>query len=123
MPSAAARPCRHVGCPQLVRDGSGYCVAHQKDKAANRFGDENRASASARGYGVEWRKTRARIMKRDAGLCQSCLKDGHVTPATQVDHIVSKRQGGTDDEANLQALCDGCHRFKTAREALRGRGG
>ena len=122
MPNAAPRPCRHLGCSQLVRDGSGYCAIHQKDRTANRFADENRASASARGYGTEWRKLRAQIMQRDAGLCQSCLKDGHVTPATQVDHITPKYRGGTDDEANLQALCKECHRFKTAKEALRGRG-
>ena len=123
MPIQAARPCRHAGCGQLSRDGSGFCQAHQADKKINRFADPHRPSASQRGYGAEWRKTRARVMKRDAGLCQGCLKDGILKLATQVDHIVSKRQGGSDDEANLQALCDGCHRFKTAREALRGRGG
>ncbi|MHB0886869.1 MAG: HNH endonuclease [Bacillota bacterium] len=37
-------------------------------------------------------------------------------PATDLDHRVSKRKGGTDDPANLQALCHQCHSAKTARE-------
>jgi len=29
------------------------------------------------------------------------------------DHILSKEQGGTDDESNLQTLCLRCHSVKT----------
>jgi len=36
-----------------------------------------------------------------------------VTLATEVDHILSKANGGTDDENNLQAICKVCHRIKT----------
>ncbi|MCC7269314.1 MAG: HNH endonuclease [Rhodocyclaceae bacterium] len=122
MPNAAPRPCRHPGCGQLVRDGSGYCHAHQSDRRKNRFGDDRRGSASERGYGNAWAKLRSRIMQRDCGLCQPCLKAGRVTPARQVDHVISKAEGGTDDEDNLQAICMACHKAKTAREAAQGRG-
>lgn len=61
-------------------------------------------------------------MRRDQGLCQVCRQAGRVTPATQVDHVVPKAEGGTDDEGNLQAICPACHRAKTGREAGRGRG-
>lgn len=122
MPNAASRPCRHPGCGQLVRDGSSYCHAHQSDRRTTRFGDDRRGSASERGYGSAWAKLRGRIMQRDCGLCQPCLKAGRVTPARQVDHIISKAEGGTDDEDNLQAICMDCHKSKTGREASRGRG-
>lgn len=44
MPTLAPRPCKHPGCGQLVRDGSGYCQAHQADKKNGRFADHRRAS-------------------------------------------------------------------------------
>lgn len=37
-------------------------------------------------------------------------------PATDVDHILPKRRGGTDQESNLQSLCSTCHNRKTNRE-------
>jgi 5-methylcytosine-specific restriction protein A len=39
-----------------------------------------------------------------------------VTIATEVDHIVPKSQGGTDDDDNLQAICSPCHKTKTGSE-------
>ncbi len=47
---------------------------------------------------------------------------GRLTPATAVDHILLKAQGGTDDPANLAAICDPCHRSKTSAEAARAQG-
>jgi len=37
-------------------------------------------------------------------------------PATEVDHIIPKAKGGTDDMSNLQAINKECHKKKTARE-------
>lgn len=122
MPIAAQKPCRHPGCGKLCRDGSGYCEAHQGDRKLNKFADERRGSRHERGYGSEWEKTRKRILARDAGLCQPCLKVGRVTVAKQVDHITPKGEGGTDADSNLQAICPACHQAKTAEEARRGRG-
>lgn len=122
MPVAAARPCRHPGCPALVRDGSGYCAAHQGDRRINRFADRDRASAAARGYGSAWRKLRPVVMARDCGLCQVCRLAGRLTVAVMVDHIKPKAEGGTDDLDNLRAICKACHDVKTQAEAARGRG-
>jgi len=36
--------------------------------------------------------------------------------ATEVDHIIPKAKGGTDDMSNLQAINKECHKKKTARE-------
>lgn len=122
MPNSPPRPCRHSGCGQLVRDGSGYCPAHQADKKAGRFADHRRGSSSERGYGATWQKMRIRVMQRDSGLCQSCLAAGRVIVATEVDHIIPKFEGGTDADDNLQAICVACHKAKTAAESLRAKG-
>lgn len=69
-----------------------------------------------RGYGWRWIKLRKVILARDSYLCQRCLANGRVTPATHVDHILRKAAGGTDDPANLRALCAPCHSRKTIEE-------
>lgn len=60
----------------------------------------------------------ARVLKRDKGLCQLCLRAGVVREAKTVDHIIPKAHGGTDADSNLQSLCWPCHKAKTARERL-----
>lgn len=73
---------------------------------------------SGRG-GRPWRRKRESILLRDKYTCQGC---GVVTLDLEVDHIVNIARGGTDDEANLQALCVPCHKAKTAVEAAQGGG-
>jgi hypothetical protein len=41
---------------------------------------------------------------------------------TEVDHILPKAEGGTDDDTNLQTICKARHRIKTQAEAARARG-
>jgi 5-methylcytosine-specific restriction enzyme A len=78
--------------------------------------DHGGKSRHDRGYGSEWNRLRQTILRRDQHLCQSCLKLGRPTPANQVDHILAKAKGGTDDDTNLQALCKPCHEAKSAEE-------
>ena len=78
----------------------------------------NQESRHQRGYGTRWYRLRAYILARDSGLCRVCGR-----PASEVDHIVPKSRGGTDDEDNLQTICTACHAQKTAREGLAGVGG
>jgi 5-methylcytosine-specific restriction protein A len=54
-------------------------------------------------------------------LCVQCLKDGRSTVATIRDHIQPIAEGGADDDANTQALCQRCSDAKTNEEAARGR--
>lgn len=56
---------------------------------------------------------RARIMRRDYGLCQSCAERGHIKQAVEVDHILALCNGGSDADDNKRALCDDCHKDKT----------
>lgn len=59
-------------------------------------------------------KIRAKILKRDQGICAYC--DG---PATTVDHIVPTSKGGALlDEDNMVAACRSCNSRKSNRDAL-----
>ena len=78
---------------------------------------DHEGSRHERGYGYQWTKTRARILRRDGHLCQPCYRKGRATPATQVDHITPKSQDGTDDSDNLQGICTDCHKAKTKAES------
>ncbi len=124
MPISAPRACKHPGCSALVR-GARYCAAH-KPAPVGSFADPSRGSRHERGYGSEWDKRRERILVRDKGLCQECLRQGIVTavghrPYTAYcDHIIPKAEGGTDDDDNLQTLCRTCHKAKTDDEKARG---
>lgn len=112
MARAAPRPCTHPGCGRLVRDGSGRCDLHPREV----WSGKRRGKTTERGYGWDWQKQRKRVLERDGWLCQVCGAMGWVEPATEVDHILPKALGGTDDEANLQAICKQCHAQKTAFE-------
>jgi 5-methylcytosine-specific restriction protein A len=102
----------------LVRDGTGRCVKHPKK--AFRKASNAQATTTQRGYGWSWQKLRIGVLKRDRELCQVCERQGIVALATEVDHIVPKELGGTDDPENLQAICEQCHREKTQIEAAHG---
>ena len=68
-----------------------------------------RPNSAKRGYGAAWRRIRARVLALNS-ICTVC----HLAPSNTVDHRISKKRGGTDDESNLQALCRECHSRKTA---------
>lgn len=77
--------------------------------------DHGGKSRHERGYGSKWDRLRRLVLARDKHLCQDCWPQ-KVTPATQVDHVVAKAKGGTDDPANLRALCRPCHDRKTIKD-------
>jgi 5-methylcytosine-specific restriction protein A len=79
--------------------------------------DRERASAARRGYGRRWRKARAAFLASHP-LCAACQAEGHVVPATVVDHVVPHRgdQKLFWDRTNGAPACKPCHDAKTARE-------
>lgn len=87
------------------------------------YTDDRRGTTTARGYGWAWQQARERVLKRDCYQCQECKRRGWLTAATEVDHIVEKIDGGSDDDSNLQSLCGPCHDEKTEAEKARRRAG
>src|SRR4026207_773806 len=60
-----------------------------------------------------WARIRVVVMVRDHYECQIRL-NGCKRKATQIDHIISLMDGGTDDLENLQAACAPCNKRKGA---------
>jgi 5-methylcytosine-specific restriction protein A len=114
---ARVRPltiCNMPGCPVPVERGR--CAEHaEKPWAGSTRGKATGSTA--------WKKTRARVLRRDRNRCQLCTdhEGRHLWPGNIVDHIVPVSEGGSDDDSNLQTLCDACHRKKTLDEARRAR--
>ena len=56
-----------------------------------------------------------KILERQNNKCADCPRE--LTPKiTHFDHILPKWDGGTNDPANIQALCSICHAVKTHTE-------
>jgi len=68
--------------------------------------EAQRPSASKRGYDRKWRLIRAQYLKAHPN-CECGA------PATEVDHVISKRNGGSNKWSNLQPMCKPCHSRKT----------
>lgn len=122
MPTRAPHPCAEPGCAALVHHGS-RCPAHRRapirDLEQVRRYDDRRGTAAERGYDARWRKVRELKLATNP-LCEECERQGYVMPGELIDHIVAKRNGGTDDLSNLQTLCRPCHAKKTAEDVAVG---
>ena len=57
-------------------------------------------------------------MLREEPLCRICRRHD----ATEVDHIIPRELGGSDERENLQGLCKVCHSTKTTNEDGRWKG-
>lgn len=116
MPMKPKRPCRHPGCTNFSDEP--YCEIHRKQVARidGRLADAHRASARERGYTSAWEKARAAFLAKHP-TCAECQRQGIVTVATVVDHIIPHRGDKKLfwDSENWQSLCATCHNQKTGR--------
>lgn len=114
-PRASWRPhCERHKEQGEKRDAAIVAQAKKRRDARRR---ELKGTTAQRGYGARWQALRKRFILQHP-YCERCLKEGRITPATDVDHIKPHR--GCPrllfDENNLQALCHECHSRKTATE-------
>ena len=56
--------------------------------------------------------SRSCVVLASAASCETCKR----MKSLEVDHILPRRHGGSDDLSNLQALCYKCNANKGARE-------
>lgn len=113
MSKRALRPCKKVGCRNLVSYPDRYCEEHQQLSIKK----DNRVSSSKRGYDRTWRKYREGFLIENP-VCVKCAEVGRVRKSTVVDHIIPHK-GNMKlfwDRSNHQALCKQCHDRKTASE-------
>ena len=76
-----------------------------------------KAGSTVMPSGRGWMATRDRVALAHGYRCAKC---GSVWVAARdhIDHIIPREQGGSNEDFNLQPLCDApCHADKTAAEA------
>lgn len=113
MPQRPGAACKRPGCAGIVR--AGVCsVCGPLRLPVQRAHDERRGTAAQRGYDGRWQRVRAMYLRAHP-LCVQCERGGRVTAATDVHHIIPRRDGGSDEDGNLMALCHACHSAITAR--------
>jgi len=56
----------------------------------------------------EWKDLRTRVLARDRYTCKLALP-GCGVRASIADHIIARRDGGSDTMMNLRAVCWACH--------------
>lgn len=105
MPTKPKRPCSYPGCPRLT-DGQ-YCEEHQ-ETVKYHYNHFQRDPASNKRYGRSWKRIRHRHIKAHP-LCEECQKQGRLTVAEEVHHILPLSKGGGNEPSNLMALCKSCH--------------
>jgi 5-methylcytosine-specific restriction protein A len=113
MPYAPLSLCNVPGCGVMVPRGK--CPEHQAEAR------KDRPSAAARGYDVQWRKTRAAFLRVHPQCeCPECaaLPTWQRPTATDVDHRDGRGPLGPRgyDWSNLQALTASHHARKTATQ-------
>ena len=106
-----AKPCSHPGCSALANGR--FCEDHKGSE------DRRRGSASQRGYDNRWQKYRKSFLEQHP-LCIMCEREGDITVATVVDHIIPHKgdQGLFWDWNNHQPLCEFHHNQKTGSEDM-----
>ncbi len=115
MPRKPKRPCSYPGCPELTDDR--YCEQHQSlvNKQYNKY---QRDPESNKRYGRSWKRIRDRYIKTHP-LCEECQRQGRLTPAEEVHHIIPLANGGGNNKENLMSLCKSCHSRITAQSGDR----
>ena len=113
MPKRVSKPCAYPGCPALTTER--HCPAHAK--AEQQRYDLARGTAQERGYTARWQRARRTFLAQHP-LCAECERQGRLTGATVVDHVIPHKGDMVLfwDSENWQSLCKTCHDVKTAKE-------
>jgi len=110
-PAAATVPPAPRCLPTAARRGGGL-FAHAE---AWGFGHRSRHRTPISG------SIKVRVLTRARGRCECCGAHEHQR-ALEVDHILPRNQGGSDDLSNLQALCFRCNAAKRDTDSTDFRG-
>ncbi len=114
MPNRISSPCAQPGCPAVTTQRR--CPKHQRAYQHEYAARPNRRRSQQVYHTNAWRKLRAAALERDP-YCPCGAK------ATEADHIIPRKQGGSDTLDNLQGRCKRHHSQKTVAAMPRGEGG
>lgn len=90
----------------------GEQYAKKKRQKSNEVYNRSRPERDKQYYSRQWKRV-SRLYRQQHPLCEECEREGRVTPAELVDHIVAVSDGGSMWEwENLQSLCWACHNRK-----------
>jgi hypothetical protein len=57
--------------------------------------------------------TRELVRRRALGRCEYCaIPQEHVASRFQIEHVVARQHGGSNDVSNLALACDRCNAYK-----------
>ena len=107
-------------CREYIELPERYCVKHKgyADKTYNREVRHNKDNVRyARFYAsTTWRKAR-RNKLAEQPLCEECLRQRHITPATIVHHKIELKDDWEKrlSPENLESICQDCHNKKHKR--------
>ena len=88
----------------VVRESDSQCLFDQPQTQQKSRDKRKKISKEVRQHVVN-------KQENACGMCKLVL-----TPYFEIDHIIGLQFGGTDDEANLMALCRDCHAKKSIKE-------
>ena len=97
-------------CSGDALPGTSRCRAHTRSGWAT-----HRPPANAYAYGGDWPRRVRQVLARDGYRCQLGFADICLGRASQVDHIDQPEASGTNDLANLRAVCRRCHARRTGQ--------
>lgn len=61
----------------------------------------------------DWKRRKAAVTRRDGPKCRLCGSQHNL----ELDHVIERADGGSDDLGNLRLLCVSCHLKKTRQAA------
>ena len=106
-----------IGSEELTDGERSQLITHCQNKIEEFLGKrgdkvwEHRRKSSGYISGT----IRYEILKRAKFRCELCGISAE-QKALEVDHIIPRNHGGTDDQSNLQALCYSCNAMKRDRD-------
>ena len=112
MPSKAPRPCRRVGCPELVTNKEGLCALHLSEANAE-YNAQRRPRHHILYGSLRWKRMRVAHLTENP-FCARC--GGFATLAHhKIEHKGDARL--FYDAGNLESLCAMCHNREHERGA------
>lgn len=99
-----------------IRKWTKHQQPHYKEGPSTLPPSPGHTDSLVQAFGVS-AEQRQRILLRDKGKCRHCGSDQDLS----IDHVVSRVEGGSGDDSNLQTLCRRCNSSKGGGRSSGGR--